>query len=104
MLKELNINNKNSLKVLKLFLNNRKSVQKNQTSIVSKIIKNVKIKGDKAVINYEKKFSKIKTKSNKLFFSNSDFNISESQNFGLAIFLMSLTTGIIWLLNVRKLS
>lgn len=40
----------------------------------------------------------------KLFFSNSDFNISESQNFGLAIFLMSLTTGIIWLLNVRKLS
>ncbi len=40
----------------------------------------------------------------KIFFSNSDFNISESQNFGLAIFLMSLTTGIIWLLNVRKLS
>ena len=40
----------------------------------------------------------------KLFFSNSDFNISESQNFGQAIFLMSLTTGIIWLLNVRKLS
>ena len=40
----------------------------------------------------------------KLFFSNSNFNISESQNFGLAIFLMSLTTGIIWLLNVRKLS
>ena len=40
----------------------------------------------------------------KLFFSNSDFNISESQNFGLAIFLMSLTMGIIWLLNVRKLS
>ena len=40
----------------------------------------------------------------KLFFSNSDFNISESQNFGLAIFLMSLTTGIIWLLNERKLS
>ena len=40
----------------------------------------------------------------KLFFSNSDFNISESQNFGLVIFLMSLTMGIIWLLNVRKLS
>jgi hypothetical protein len=40
----------------------------------------------------------------KLFFSNSDFNISESQNFGLVIFLMSLTIGIIWLLNVRKLS
>ena len=40
----------------------------------------------------------------KLFFSNSDFNISESQNFGLVIFLMSLTMGIIWLINVRKLS
>ena len=40
----------------------------------------------------------------KIFFSNSDFNISESQNFGLAIFLMSLTMGIIWLLSVRKLS
>ena len=40
----------------------------------------------------------------RLFFSNSDFNISESQNFGLVIFLMSLTMGIIWLLNVRKLS
>ena len=40
----------------------------------------------------------------KLFFSNSDFNISESQNFGLVIFFMSLTMGIIWLLNVRKLS
>ena len=40
----------------------------------------------------------------KLFFSNSDFNISESQNFGLVIFLMSLTMGIIWLLNVRKIS
>jgi hypothetical protein len=40
----------------------------------------------------------------KLFFSNSNFNISESQNFGLVIFLMSLTMGIIWLLNVRKLS
>ena len=40
----------------------------------------------------------------KIFFSNSDFNISESQNFGLVIFLMSLTMGIIWLLNVRKLS
>ncbi len=40
----------------------------------------------------------------KLFFSNSDFNISESQNFGLVIFLMSLTMGIIWLLNVKRLS
>ena len=40
----------------------------------------------------------------KIFFSNRDFNISESQNFGVAIFLMSLTMGIIWLLSVRNLS
>ena len=36
------------------------SIQKSQTRIVNKIIKNVKKKGDKAVINYEKKFSKLK--------------------------------------------
>ena len=40
----------------------------------------------------------------KLFFSTSDFNISEYPNFGIGIFLMSLTMGIIWLLNVKRLS
>ena len=81
MLKVLNFNNKNSLKVLKLFLDRRKSIQKNQTAIVSKIIKSVKKSGDKAVINYEKKFSKIKTKSNKLLFSSKEINkISKKTN------------------------
>ena len=42
MLKLLKINNSNSLKSLKIFLDKRKSIQKNQTLIVSKIIKNVK--------------------------------------------------------------
>ena len=42
MLKTLNYNNQNSLKILELFLDKRKSIQKNQTSAVSKIIKNVK--------------------------------------------------------------
>ena len=65
MIKVLRFNNKNSLKALKLFLEKRKTFQKNQTLIVSKIIHNVKKNGDKAVINYEKKFSRIKTKSNK---------------------------------------
>ena len=68
MLKTLNYNNQNSLKTLKLFLDKRKSIQKNQTSAVSKIIKNVKKNGDRAVLNYEKKFSKIKKKKKKLFF------------------------------------
>ena len=66
MIKILKLNNKNSLKLLKIFLDKRKSIQKNQTSIVSKIIQNVKKNGDKAVLNYEKKFSQIKTKSNKI--------------------------------------
>jgi len=74
MLKILKLNNKRSLKNLKIFLDKRKSIQKNQTFIVSKIIKNVKKNGDKAVLNYEKKFSKIKTKSNKLQLSIKEIN------------------------------
>jgi len=74
MLKILNLSNKNSLKVLEIFLNKRKSIQKNQTSIVSRIIKNVKKNGDKAVLKFEKKFSKIKTNSNKISFSNKEIN------------------------------
>jgi histidinol dehydrogenase len=74
MLKVLKFDNKKSLKILEKFLDKRKSIQKNQTGIVSKIINNVKKQGDKAVINYEKKFSRIKTKSNKLVFSNKEIN------------------------------
>ena len=74
MLKVLKFYNRGSLKSLKIFLEKRKSIQKNQTNIVSKIIQNVKKNGDKAVINYEKKFSKIKSKSNKVFFTNKEIN------------------------------
>tara|TARA_B100000963_G_scaffold298937_1_gene270830 strand:- start:130 stop:1428 length:1299 start_codon:yes stop_codon:yes gene_type:complete len=82
MIKILNFDKKNSLKVLKVFLEKRKSIQKNQTSIVSRIIKNVKKNGDKAVLNYEKKFSKINTKSNKILFSNKEINmISKKTDF-----------------------
>ncbi len=72
MLTILNYNSKNSLNALKFLLNKRKLLQKNQTKIVSKIISNVKKKGDTAVIKYEKKFSKIKSKSNSLLFSNKE--------------------------------
>ena len=59
-------------------MNKRKSLQKNQTSVVSKIIDNVKKKGDKAVLNYEKKFSKLKIKSNRVTFSKKEIsNISK---------------------------
>ena len=74
MLKVLKFNNKRTEKILKIILDKRKSIQKNQTIIVSKILKNVKKNGDKAVLNYEKKFSKIKTKSNKLIFSRKEIN------------------------------
>jgi histidinol dehydrogenase len=72
MLKIIKFDNKRSKKNLENFLDKRKSVQKNQTTIVSKIIKNVKKNGDKAVINYERKFSNIKKKFNKLQFSSKE--------------------------------
>jgi histidinol dehydrogenase len=74
MLKVLKFDNKRTTKILKIFLDKRKSIQKSQTIIVSKILKNVKKNGDKAVLNYEKKFSKIKTKSNKLIFSRKEID------------------------------
>ena len=78
MLKVLNYNKKDSLKILEVFLNKRKTAQKSQTKVVSTIIKKVKKKGDVAVLNYEKKFSKLKIKSNKIFFSKKEIiNISK---------------------------
>ena len=72
MLEILKYNKKNSLKKLQIFLNKRNKVQRSKTSVVKKIIDNVKKKGDAAVFNYEKKFSKVKVNSNKLFFSNDE--------------------------------
>ena len=74
MLKTFNYNKNGALKALEVFLNRRKSSQKNIASSVYKIIKDVKKNGDKAVLKYEKKYSKIKTKSNKIFFSNKEIN------------------------------
>jgi histidinol dehydrogenase len=74
MLKFLNYNKKNSLNNLEIILNKRKFTQKNHTKIVKKIISNVKKNGDKAVIKYEKKFSKIKTGSAKIIFSKKEIN------------------------------
>ena len=75
MLKILKYNNNNSFKYLELFLNKRKLIQKEKSFIVSKILRDVKKNGDKAVLRYEKKFSKIKTNSLKVFFSNKELNI-----------------------------
>ena len=67
-------NHKRSLKLLEVFLNKRKFTQKNIASSVYKIIRDVKRNGDKAVLKYEKKYSNVKTKSNKVFFSNKEIN------------------------------
>ena len=84
MLKLLKFENKNSSKRLKIFLDKRKLIQKNQISIVSKIIQNVKKNGDKAVINYEKKFSKIKPNSNNIVFTKKEINkISKKTNLNI---------------------
>jgi histidinol dehydrogenase len=74
MLKFLRYNKKTSFKTLEKYLDKRKSIQKTKTSTVSSIIRNVKKNGDKAVLNYEKKFSKIKTRSKKIFYSNKELN------------------------------
>ena len=75
MLKFLNAKQKNSMKKLELILNERKLKQQSESSIVKKIIKDVIKKGDTAVINYEKKFSKTKTVSKKLKFSKKEINL-----------------------------
>ena len=75
MLRNLKYNQKNSLEILTTFLEKRKSIQKKQKSAVNRIIQNVRKNGDKAVLSYEKKFSKIKTKSNKIFFSSKEVNM-----------------------------
>ena len=74
MLKTFNYDKKGASKTLEVFLNKRKSTQKNIASSVYKIIEDVKISGDKAVLKYEKKFSNIKKKSNKVFFTYKEIN------------------------------
>ena len=79
MLKLLKLNKKNSVNTLENILNKRKSTQKNNTTTVKKIISNVKKNGDKAVIKYEKKFSKLKTHSVKIIFSTQEINFIASR-------------------------
>ena len=74
MLKFLNSNQTNFLKKLETILEKRKFNQQNQSFVVKKILSDVKNQGDKAVIRFEKKFSKIKTKSKKIIFSKDEIN------------------------------
>ncbi len=74
MLKFFNANQSNSLKKLENILNTRKLKQRNQSVTIKKILNAVKKQGDKAVIKYELKFSKIKSKSKKIKFSRKEIN------------------------------
>ena len=58
MIKVLNCNNKNYINKLINFLNLRRVDKKVDTKIVSKIIKDVEKNKFKAVLKYEKRFSK----------------------------------------------
>ena len=69
MLKYFNANQRNFLNKLEKVLEKRKIKQRNQSDVVKKILASVKRNGDKAVIKYEKKFSKIKSNSTKIKFS-----------------------------------
>ena len=72
MLKFFNANQKNYSRKLDSILTSRKNKQKSQSIIVKKILAGVKKNGDKAVINYEKKFSRIKTNIKKIKFSDTE--------------------------------
>ncbi len=72
MLKLINANQKRFEKKLKIILDSRKFTQNKNTAIIKNILFNVKRKGDRAVVYYEKKYSKIKNKSRTIKFSKSD--------------------------------
>ena len=74
MLRKINSSQKNFKKKLELILRGRKLIQNNKSSIVQKIIKSVKKDGDKSLIKFEKKFSKINIKNDTLKFSQKEIN------------------------------
>ena len=61
MIKILNCNNKNCINKLIKFLDRRRVEKNNDTKVVSKILKDVKKNKFKALLKYDKRFSKNKT-------------------------------------------
>ena len=74
MLKYFNVSRDKSLKNLQTLLNRRSQAQKNQSGYVKQILSNVKKNGDFALLKYEKKFSKVKTKTIKIKFSKKEID------------------------------
>ena len=58
MIKQINCNKKNYLDNLTKFLELRRSSKKPETKIISKILSDIKKNKNKALIKYEKKFSR----------------------------------------------
>ena len=73
-IKELNANNYNFLKRLRVLLSKRKKSQSKNLTNVKKIIHQVKNKKDKAIYLYEKKFSKNKKISNNFKLTSKEIN------------------------------
>ncbi len=73
-MKFLNANKKNSLRKLEIILSARKLKQQNNSKLVKQLLLNVKKYGDKAVIKYEKKFSKVDIKNKTIKFSKKEIN------------------------------
>ncbi len=74
MLKFFNANQLNFLKKLETTLDKRKINQSSYSIEIKKILSDVKNQGDKALLKFEKKFSKIKTKPKKIKFSKDEIN------------------------------
>ena len=70
MMKIISYKNKNGSKLLEQFLNKRRLGKKKDTAIVEKIIKDIKKNKNKAVLKYEKRFSK----NNKITASKNEIN------------------------------
>ena len=62
MLKYLNANQKNFSRKLEIILSSRKLKQQIKSTVVKKILLDVKKKGDQAVLKYERKFSNVKSR------------------------------------------
>ena len=73
--KYLNGNQRNFENRLRLILRSRKFIQKDVSKSVKNIINSVKKEGDKSLIKFEKKFSNVKIKNNRLKFTNKEIGL-----------------------------
>ena len=74
VIKELNANSNNFKKILINLLDKRKMIQSKNSNNVKTIIENVRVKKDKAILEYEKKYSKNKKINNNFKLSDKEIN------------------------------